>query len=57
MVSELVYFVDGKKATAGLNPCSYGRWSQRPTSVMIIQTSHLVLILVLMEDGLRDIPI
>ena len=35
-----------------LNPCSYGRWSQR-RDARVNTHINLVLILVLMEDGLR----
>ena len=37
----------------GLNPCCYGRWSQRAKASQLIGPSNRVLILVVMEDGLR----
>ena len=40
--------------TACLNPCFNGRYSQRG-SLSLNQTDVLVLILVLMEDTLREI--
>ena len=36
-----------------LNPCSCGRWSQRSTRLALSCFSTRVLILVLVEDGLR----
>ena len=39
-----------------LNPCSCGRWSQRPSAITLSQRHHIVLILVLVEDGLRAHP-
>ena len=36
-----------------LNPCCYGRWSQRPMVTRSSQDAQAVLILVVMEDGLR----
>ena len=54
MVSEYsVEFPQEPKYTR-LNPCCYGRWSQR--MVMMTSTEQMVqvLILVVMEDGLRD---
>ena len=38
----------------GLNPCFNGRYSQRMSGMAGIVTSCTVLILVLMEDTLRD---
>ena len=38
-----------------LNPCCYGRWSQRTSSSSLTeQRQEQVLILVVMEDGLRE---
>ena len=38
----------------GLNPCSCGGWSQRRSRHFQCYDNHNVLILVLVEDGLRD---
>ena len=38
----------------GLNPCCYGRWSQRKNNVPGNSIFPEVLILVVMEDGLRE---
>ena len=38
---------------SGLNPCCYGRWSQSYFD-MLLSTQWKVLILVVMEDGLRE---
>ena len=46
---NLVYFVDG------LNPCCYGRWSQSVLAVGPQVQGRGVLILVVMEDGLREL--
>ena len=58
MVSEKSILVNVIEPFTGLNPCSCGGWSQR---VVISGTLGLwdgtVLILVLVEDGLRDISI
>ena len=38
-----------------LNPCCYGRWSQRLLlKCLLVLLNRWVLILVVMEDGLRD---
>ena len=39
----------------GLNPCSCGGWSQRIKKADLKKVKAIVLILVLVEDGLRDI--
>ena len=36
-----------------LNPCCYGRWSQRGAEMSYQEEIDAVLILVVMEDGLR----
>ena len=38
---------------ASLNPCSCGRWSQRFNTIDFCDMPAEVLILVLVEDGLR----
>ena len=41
---------------ASLNPCCCGRWSQRSSNLMmVLYRLFLVLILVVVEDGLRDL--
>ena len=40
---------------ASLNPCCCGRWSQRAMAALQILVPQGVLILVLVEDGFRDI--
>ena len=37
-----------------LNPCCYGRWSQSPAEPEVLEKFREVLILVVMEDGLRE---
>ena len=39
--------------TVSLNPCCSGRWSQRPLKLNIMAQQENVLILVVVEDGLR----
>ena len=51
---RLWYNMEVKK-TSGLNPCCNGRWSQ--TSLRKKVVLILVLILVVMEDGLRRLRI
>ena len=43
-----------KASPLGLNPCFNGRWSARLYSFQYSVQMTFVLILVLMEDGLRD---
>ena len=38
----------------GLNPCFSGRWSARISQLRRLRCSSQVLILVLVEDGLRE---
>ena len=42
-----------KSQPGSLNPCCYGRWSQR-SAWQDLRKAERVLILVVMEDGLRD---
>ena len=42
------------KETAGLNPCFNGRWSASNILNITKENTDYVLILVLMEDGLRE---
>ena len=37
-----------------LNPCCYGRWSQSVVNIAAMNEINAVLILVVMEDGLRE---
>ena len=43
------------KTFLGLNPCSCGGWSQSSAEPAAETASEEVLILVLVEDGLRDL--
>ena len=55
MVSETNKTMAKKTIKIGLNPCSCGRWSQSPGSLIgNSRERKVVLILVLVEDGLRD---
>ena len=47
-------FADRNAHREGLNPCCYGRWSQSGVSDDQKNFCAVVLILVVMEDGLRD---
>ena len=53
MVSEKSILVNVIEPFTGLNPCSCGGWSQRRLSSQQGLNIFNVLILVLVEDGLR----
>ena len=54
MVSECMISVGKCQLVKSLNPCCYGRWSQSPLKASQSSRTKTVLILVVMEDGLRD---
>ena len=53
MVSECMNLFTNNQIFKRLNPCCYGRWSQRIKVYDKMETKFGVLILVVMEDGLR----
>ena len=53
MVSEISVLYYDAILFEGLNPCSCGGWSQRSMRALEQMRQHHVLILVLVEDGLR----
>ena len=44
--------VTKRDAYRSLNPCCNGRWSRTVSEVVMQDGNHMVLILVVMEDGL-----
>ena len=55
MVSEIDGFVSKDNGVTCLNPCCCGRWSQRQQSSLFVLLKQNVLILVVVEDGLRGL--
>ena len=56
MVSEITSIEVSARVAKRLNPCSCGGWSQRLPSKCLLVLLNRVLILVLVEDGLRVLP-
>ena len=52
MVSEDIK-IRGKECKQSLNPCCGGRWSQSKYDYSDAPSKNIVLILVVVEDGLR----
>ena len=55
MVSEGMNLFTNNQIFKRLNPCCYGRWSQSHVIIPLDIRTEWVLILVVMEDGLREV--